>query len=78
MNTYLIFGGTGSLGKALIRRLLSENNGTTINNVIACSRDEAKHWTIRNEYDNHFFKHRWTFRGDVGIDSSRSFSLVSI
>jgi UDP-glucose 4-epimerase len=39
----LIFGGTGSLGKALIRRLSSKN-------ILAIySRDEAKHWTIRNQ-----------------------------
>jgi len=39
----LIFGGTGSLGHALIRRL-SDNN-----EVIVYSRDEAKHWTMRNQ-----------------------------
>lgn len=40
---YLIFGGTGSLGKKLIERLLPGNS------VAVYSRDEAKHWTIRNE-----------------------------
>lgn len=40
---YLIFGGTGSLGKKLIERLLP------INSVAVYSRDEAKHWTIKNE-----------------------------
>jgi UDP-glucose 4-epimerase len=39
---YLIFGGTGSLGKALIDRL-----GPT-DEVVVFSRDEGKHWTIRN------------------------------
>jgi UDP-glucose 4-epimerase len=39
----LIFGGTGSLGKALIRRLLDENH------LSIFSRDEAKHWTIKNQ-----------------------------
>jgi len=43
---YLIIGGTGSLGKKLIDRLLPKNI------VIVYSRDEAKHWTIRNQYDN--------------------------
>lgn len=77
MNTYLIFGGTGSLGKALIRRLLGENDGTTINDVVACSRDEAKHWTIRNEYANHFFKHRLSFRvGDIR-DKQRVKEIIS-
>ena len=39
----LIFGGTGSLGRALIRRLSDENE------IIVYSRDEAKHWTLRNQ-----------------------------
>jgi UDP-glucose 4-epimerase len=38
----LVLGGTGSLGQALIRRLGSKND------LIVFSRDEAKHWTIRN------------------------------
>ncbi len=40
---YLIFGGTGSLGKKLIQRLLPRDE------VAVYSRDEAKHWTIKNE-----------------------------
>lgn len=43
MLRYLIFGGTGSLGKKLIDRLLPTDN------VFVFSRDEAKHWTIKNE-----------------------------
>lgn len=39
----LIIGGTGSLGQALIRRLSTDNK------LIIYSRDEAKHWTIRNQ-----------------------------
>lgn len=39
----LIFGGTGSLGKALIRRLRAKNS------LAVYSRDEAKHWTIKNQ-----------------------------
>ncbi len=38
----LIVGGTGSLGQALIRRESNENE------LIITSRDEAKHWTLRN------------------------------
>lgn len=41
---YLIFGGTGSLGKKLITRFLSSHD-----DVAVYSRDEAKHWTIKNE-----------------------------
>lgn len=40
---YLIFGGTGSLGKKLIDRLSLNDD------VFVYSRDEAKHWTIKNE-----------------------------
>ena len=47
MSRYLIFGGTGSLGRRLIQRLLPENE------VVVCSRDESKHWTIKNELANH-------------------------
>ena len=39
----LIFGGTGSLGRALIRRLAGDNI------LSLFSRDEAKHWTIKNQ-----------------------------
>lgn len=42
----LIFGGTGSLGRALIGRLLDTNQ------ILVFSRDESKHWTIRNEIKN--------------------------
>lgn len=39
----LIFGGTGSLGRALVRRLAGTNK------LSLFSRDEAKHWTIKNQ-----------------------------
>ena len=38
----LVFGGTGSLGQALVRR------SSEVNDLILFSRDEAKHWTIKN------------------------------
>lgn len=47
MARYLIFGGTGSLGRKLIERLLPEHT------VYVYSRDEAKHWSIRNEMASH-------------------------
>ncbi len=43
MSRYLIIGGTGSLGKKLIERLIGSST------VFVYSRDEAKHWTLRNE-----------------------------
>lgn len=39
----MIFGGTGSLGRKLIERFLPTET------VVIVSRDEAKHWTIKNE-----------------------------
>lgn len=44
---YLIIGGTGSLGKALINRIIKEDSS-----VVVYSRDEAKHWTIKNDLVN--------------------------
>jgi UDP-N-acetylglucosamine 4,6-dehydratase len=38
----LIFGGTGSLGQALIQRYAASNE------LVLFSRDEAKHWTLKN------------------------------
>ena len=43
----MIFGGTGSLGKTLIQRYVEKNE------VHVFSRDESKHWTIRNEMQRH-------------------------
>lgn len=50
MSKYLIFGGTGSLGKKLIERFLQHSD------VAVYSRDEAKHWTIKNEYSDYLNK----------------------
>ena len=47
----LITGGTGSLGKTLVKRLLSGQNGTP-EKIIIFSRDEAKQHFMRVEYLN--------------------------
>lgn len=47
----LITGGTGSLGKALVRRLLAGELGTP-RKIIVFSRDEAKQHAMRVEYMN--------------------------
>ena len=39
----MVFGGTGSLGRALLHRLGGDNE------MALYSRDEAKHWTIKNQ-----------------------------
>lgn len=43
---YLIFGGSGSLGTTLINRLISDNE------VCVFSRDESKHWALKNKLNN--------------------------
>jgi len=45
----LVTGGTGSLGKILVRRLLSERHGVP-KKVIVFSRDEAKQHEMRLSY----------------------------
>lgn len=47
----LITGGTGSLGKVLLKRLLSGDEGLP-SKIIVFSRDEAKQHAIRVEYQN--------------------------
>lgn len=47
----MIFGGTGSLGRSLIRRLVEKNQ------LSLFSRDEAKHWTIKNEFGTKNLQH---------------------
>ena len=49
--TILVTGGTGSLGKVLIRRLLSGEIGTP-KKIIVLSRDEAKQHEMRISYLN--------------------------
>lgn len=60
MTRYLIFGGTGSLGRKLIDRLLPKHA------VAVYSRDEAKHWTIKNELSGHPHRDQLDFHvGDI-------------
>lgn len=60
MTDYLIIGGTGSLGKKLIERLLPTSS------IAVYSRDESKHWTIRNELLSHNRIERLSFYvGDI-------------
>jgi UDP-glucose 4-epimerase len=47
----LITGGTGSLGKALIRRLFYGKNGIP-SKIVVFSRDEAKQHALRMKYEN--------------------------
>lgn len=64
----LIIGGTGSLGKKLIKKFLSLGSS-----VIVYSRDEAKHWTIRNEERN---SNLTFFVGDIR-DKNRLIEVIT-
>ena len=66
--TILITGGTGSLGRALIDRLADQND------VHVFSRDESKHWTLRNEL--HSTKNVTFHVGDVR-DAARVSELIA-
>ena len=59
----LIFGGSGSLGKTLIKRLYSQNR------LLIYSRDEAKHWTIKNEFQSPHLSFKV---GDISMSCSPS------
>ena len=50
--TVLVTGGTGSLGKVLVRRLLSSESGGTPKKIIVFSRDEGKQHDMRVNYLN--------------------------
>jgi UDP-glucose 4-epimerase len=81
----LITGGTGSLGKVLLRRLLSDDAGKPAQ-IVVFSRDEAKQHQIRVEYQHRYaatdeviyqnFRERLSFRiGDVRDYASVSAAL---
>ena len=60
----LITGGTGSLGKALIKKLLTSNN-KNIERLVVFSRDELKQWDLRNKYPQEEFPQLRFFLGDI-------------
>ena len=62
----IVFGGTGSLGKTLIKRLAIDNE------VAVFSRDEEKHWTIKNQYKGYNVRF---FVGDIR-DYSRVLDVI--
>lgn len=61
--TLLITGGTGSLGRALTKTILS--NWPKIKKLIIYSRDEQKHFQMSQEYPEHSYPQLRFFVGDV-------------
>lgn len=59
----LITGGTGSLGKALTKRIL--NNYPDVKKLIIFSRDEQKHFQMAQEFSQEKYKQLRYFIGDV-------------
>ncbi|ATP58005.1 UDP-N-acetylglucosamine 4,6-dehydratase (inverting) [Pedobacter ginsengisoli] len=64
----LITGGTGSLGKALTRRILAQ--WPNISRLVIYSRDEQKQFEMAQEFPNHLYPQVRFFIGDVR-DSER-------
>ncbi len=60
----LITGATGSLGRALISKLLNNDN-YEIERLVIYSRDELKQWEIRESYPEKLFPQIRLFLGDV-------------
>ena len=61
--TILITGGTGSLGKALVKRIL--NNYPNLKRLIIYSRDEQKQFQMAQEFSTQKFPSLRYFIGDV-------------
>jgi UDP-N-acetylglucosamine 4,6-dehydratase len=61
--TVLITGGTGSLGKALVKSILA--NWPGIKRLIIFSRDEQKQFHMAQQYPNHLYPQVRFFVGDV-------------
>ena len=59
----LITGGTGSLGKALVKEILSK--WPKVNKLIIFSRDEQKQYNMANDYPSNLFPNIRFFIGDV-------------
>ena len=60
----LITGGTGSLGKAITKRLV-QNHSKEINKLIIFSRDEQKQFVMNQEYNSEEYPFMRYFIGDV-------------
>jgi FlaA1/EpsC-like NDP-sugar epimerase len=84
----LITGGTGSLGKVLVRRLLTGDAGTP-EQIVVLSRDEAKQHQMRMQYQHRYaatdeviyqnFRERLSFRiGDVRTYASVCAALSDV
>jgi len=59
----LITGGTGSLGKTLVRRILAQ--WPNVNKLVVFSRDEQKQFEMAQEYPEHRFPQMRFFIGDI-------------
>ena len=79
MERIIIFGGTGSLGRKLIERFIEQPG-----HLLIYSRDEAKHWTIKNTLASHRRRHQVNFMvGDIRDparvrDAIRSFNPTTV
>jgi len=74
--TILITGGTGSFGKAFVRKLLSSK--IKYKKIIIFSRDEFKQYTFQNEIDPKYLKKIRFFLGDIRDKERLNYALEGV
>ncbi len=62
-NSYLITGGTGSFGKAFVKKLVNSNK--KISRLVIFSRDEFKQFELQKEFNTTKYPFLRFFIGDV-------------
>ena len=63
LSSILITGGTGSFGKAFVRKILEEY--PQFKRVVIFSRDELKQWEMQQEFDSNKYPQLRFFLGDI-------------
>ena len=74
-NSYLITGGTGSFGKAFLKKLIKNRN---VGRIVIFSRDELKQSEIQSQYPKTLYPNIRYFIGDVRDLERLDFALKGI
>ena len=76
LKSILITGGTGSFGKAFVRRILNQH--PEVERLVVFSRDELKQFEMSQEFPEHLFPNLRFFLGDVRDKSRLKFALEDV
>ena len=76
LKSILITGGTGSFGKAFVRRILDQH--PEVERLVIFSRDELKQFEMSQEFPEHLYPNVRFFLGDVRDKSRLKFALEDI